>query len=96
MSTVPNREFCGMCHDIIRVGFKVPNEIWKEVIKPYYQESPICLRCFTRRADEKLIPWDLKIKLFPTSYYTLLVKTREFKVAPPGFREHELIEMDIG
>ena len=68
MNRQPHREICSLCHEVIRVGFYVPDEIWKLVVQKYYQNSIICLRCFTRWADEKSVEWDKDIKFFPESW----------------------------
>ena len=66
----PHREICALCHEVSRVGFCVPNEIWRAAVHRYYQNAIICLRCFTRLADEKSIIWDKDIKLYPVSWVT--------------------------
>ena len=63
---------CGMCRCVNAVGFKVPDEIWARVVHPHYQQDILCLRCFTARADEKLITWDLNIVFYPISLATHL------------------------
>lgn len=62
------REICAICGNIVRVGFWVPNAIWKEVVHIHYQNSILCLECFTKRADEKFIEWDKLIKFYPVSF----------------------------
>jgi len=57
-----SREICKLCFDIIRVGFWVPNKIWNLVSLRGYKQDTICLKCFTRIADEKNIQWDKRIK----------------------------------
>lgn len=66
----PHREICALCHEVSGVGFSVPDEIWKAVVHRYYLESIICLRCFTRWADEKSVKWDKGIELYPVSWIT--------------------------
>lgn len=62
------REFCGLCGNIVRVGFHVPNEIWKSVVHRSRVNDIHCLDCFTKRADEKLIDWSSDIKFYPVSF----------------------------
>ena len=69
---VPMRESCRMCWRISAVSFAVPNDIWREAIHPFHHNSIVCLDCFIRRADEKLLPWDKSIQFFPTSMRTHL------------------------
>ena len=66
------RERCAMCNKISRLGFWVPDEIWKAAVHTYRQNDILCFDCFTVGADEKLIPWDEAIKLFPVSFVTHL------------------------
>ena len=64
---IPIRESCGVCGKISRVGFWVPDEIWREAVHPHYIHSPHCLECFTARADDKLLPWHEEIVFQPYS-----------------------------
>jgi len=69
--TIPTRMFCQICGHVHKIDFWVPNEIWVEAIHPKYQNGPVCLNCFTERADEHLLPWDKEIKfLVPCSLAT--------------------------
>lgn len=65
MPQISMRPTCGMCHDVSVIDFLVPGDVWIEVVHPRYQGSVLCLRCFARRADEKLIDWSQGIQLFP-------------------------------
>jgi len=69
---IPTREVCSSCGNIIKIGFHVPNKIWKKVVHPSNLNNILCLECFTRKADEKLIEWDKEIKFYPVSFYTHL------------------------
>ena len=62
-----SREICKICGDINRVGFSVPDEVWSEVVPLKWRSSIVCLRCFTRLADEKLVEWDKCIDFYPVS-----------------------------
>ena len=62
------REICAICGHVSRVGFFVPDEVWKHAIHPFYQNSIVCLACFTERADEHLIDWSADIKFYPVSF----------------------------
>ncbi len=59
----PLREICKLCFRANPVGFIVPDKIWKDIIPSEYQSRVVCISCFTRLADEKLIPWDRKIHM---------------------------------
>ena len=71
MEGKPHREICALCHEISRIGFFVSDEVWKATIHLHYQNSIICLRCFTRLADEKSVEWDKNIEFFPVSWISL-------------------------
>ena len=73
---IPTRERCGLCHQISPIGFWVPNDVWRTVVHPHYADSIHCLRCFTDRADEKLVEWDKEIKFYPVSRLTHLRDVR--------------------
>ena len=79
--TIPTRETCAICGRISPVGFWVPDDIWYAVVHPRYQNSILCLLCFIARADERLVAWDLEIKLYPVSFATLLAHTRGINLA---------------
>lgn len=59
---------CGVCGNVVRVGFWVPNAIWEKVVHTSRLQDIHCLECFTKRADEKLIRWDEEIKFYPVSF----------------------------
>lgn len=65
-----HREICGICHRAVKVGFYVPDDIWKSVVHPSKINDIHCLSCFTERADEKLIAWDREIEFYPVSLKT--------------------------
>jgi len=60
-----HREICSLCHEVSRVGFWVPDEVWELATHRSYRNSIICLRCFTRLADERGVAWDKWIEFFP-------------------------------
>lgn len=65
-----SREICKSCFHINAVGFSVPDEVWKSAVPEQLQNRILCLGCFTRLADEKLIPWDDCIEFWPVSLAT--------------------------
>lgn len=67
-----SREICKACFHINPIGFNVPDEVWLAAVPLRLQESILCLQCFARLADERLIPWDRDIQLFPVSLATSL------------------------
>ncbi len=67
-----SREICRICFRVNPVGFYVPDNIWNDVVPPEHLSSVVCISCFARLADEKLVPWDRDIQLYPVSMYTHL------------------------
>ena len=67
----PHREICHLCHEVNRVGFWVPDEIWRAALHESQWNAIVCLRCFTRLADERGVEWDKEIKFYPVSRITL-------------------------
>ena len=63
-----HREICSLCHEISRVGFSVPDEIWAKAVHRSQINDILCLRCFTRLADERSVKWDTNIKFYPVSW----------------------------
>ncbi len=68
MERKSHREICSLCHEVSRVGFHVPNEVWELSVHSSQINSLICLRCFTRLADERGVEWDKDIKFYPISH----------------------------
>lgn len=67
-----SREICRICFRVNPVGFAVPDEVWHDVIPPEHLSNVVCISCFARLADEKLVPWDRQIQFYPVSMYTHL------------------------
>jgi hypothetical protein len=72
-----SREICRLCFHANPVGFSVPDNVWEAAMPPDHRQSVLCLACFARLADEKLIPWDGEIALYPVSMATHLGKVNE-------------------
>lgn len=64
------REICKACWSINAVGFDVPDDIWKAAVPERFRGSVLCVGCFTRFADEAMIPWDRDIRFYPVSMAT--------------------------
>lgn len=62
-----HREICSLCHEVSRVGFHVPNDVWELAVHHSQRNSLMCLACFTRLADERGVRWDAGIRFFPVS-----------------------------
>jgi len=75
----PHREICCLCHEVSRVGFHVPNEIWELAVHGKHTNSIICLQCFTRLADERGVEWDKEIKFYPVSWETQALLTKRYE-----------------
>lgn len=63
----PHRQFCALCHEVVRVSFHVPNEVWELAVHASQRNAIMCLRCFTRMADERGVKWDEGITFYPVS-----------------------------
>ena len=72
-----SREICKICFRANPVGFYVPDEIWEAVVPPSHRSKVVCLWCFVHLADEKLVPWDPKIKFYPVSMNSHLGDVKE-------------------
>ena len=71
-----SREICKLCFRANPVGFSVPDEVWADAIPVEHQSQVVCISCFARLADEKLIPWDRDICLYPVSMHAHLEACR--------------------
>jgi len=65
-----SREICKLCYHPNPVGFDVPDDVWAAVVPSEYRNRVVCLPCFVRLADEKLIAWDTDIQFYPVSVAT--------------------------
>lgn len=70
------REICKICHHVNPVGFSVPDNIWHLVVPEFAASSVVCIGCFTRLGDEKLIRWEDGIQFFPVSLASHLKSNR--------------------
>lgn len=68
--TTMTREVCKACWAINSVGFSVPDAVWNTVVPARLQAGVVCLACFARFGDERLIAWDRAIEFFPVSLAT--------------------------
>jgi hypothetical protein len=93
-----SREIFKLCFRANPVSFHVPDDIWKDTIPPEHQSHVVCISCFTRLADEKLIPWDNHIRLYPVSMNTHLKEIYENPqiVIVKGFRGEPALLKCIG
>lgn len=64
---IASREICKICYHVNAVGFTVSSGMWEAAIPEKHHGDVVCLSCFTRLADEKLILWCEAITLFPVS-----------------------------
>lgn len=64
---IAHRQFCSMCHGACVVDFAVPTEVWQAAVHRRWWNDKLCLWCFARHADEKLIEWCKDIQLKPRS-----------------------------
>lgn len=62
-----SREICKICYHPVTVGFSVPDDVWEAAMPTLVRDHVVCLACFTRLADEKLIEWDREIEFWPVS-----------------------------
>jgi hypothetical protein len=67
-----SRETCKLCYRVNRIGFNVPDHIWRSVVPEHAIDDVVCLECFTSLADEHLVKWDRDIEFFPVSLLTHL------------------------
>ena len=75
LSDHTSREICKLCYHVNAVGFSVPDEVWAAVVPDHVRDNVVCLSCFTRLADEKLIEWDQEIQFYPVSMTTHVGRT---------------------
>ena len=62
-----SREICKSCWNINALGFHVPDDIWNAAVPELLRDRILCIVCFARFADERLIAWEKVIEFFPVS-----------------------------
>lgn len=70
------REVCDRCHEISPIGFYSP--IWERVAGKRWKWSILCIMCFARLGDEKMIRWEQGLEFYPVSFAT----HRDFVLSP--------------
>lgn len=61
------REICKICYRVNRIGFKVSDRVWLDVVPANVRNKVVCLDCFSRIGDSKMVAWDQDIEFFPVS-----------------------------
>jgi len=54
---------CKVCGRRDKFNFSVPDEIWKEIVPPEYQNKVVCLSCFDDFAKEKNVDYSNSIDI---------------------------------
>lgn len=70
LQSFASRETCKICYRANAVGFRVPDEVWRQAVPEPKQNGVVCLACFTMLADERGVEWDREIEFFPVSLVT--------------------------
>jgi hypothetical protein len=74
----------------------VPNDIWEHTVPAEHRSDVVCLWCFAHLADEKLIPWDQHIHLYPISMHTHLAQVKmqrkKLEKSAQGFMSRRILK----
>lgn len=62
-----HRAFCSICNEVCTVDIWVPCEVWRAALHKDHWNGYVCVRCFTRNADERGVDWSKDIQFFPQS-----------------------------
>lgn len=89
----PHRQICSLCHEVDRVSFLVPDDVWELAVHASQINSIICLRCFTRLADERGVRWDRDIQFFPVSWISQAEAVAAGAETVPAALEEREIDM---
>jgi hypothetical protein len=54
---VVKRQTCAACACVDKFNFHIPDEMWKRVVPPRYQNSVVCLPCFDEFARIKRVDY---------------------------------------
>lgn len=72
-----SREICKLCYTENPIGFNVPDEVWRTIVPEQVVNSVVCINCFTRMGDAKMVQWDKDIEFWPVSRFTFLQCNKE-------------------
>ncbi len=92
---VSHRQFCSLCHKVYPLDWVVPDNIWEAALHKSMWNSLVCLNCFIPMADEKLISWDLKIQIYPTSLKSHIEKVRQFTIKKTEIEDIFIIDHNV-
>lgn len=51
------RQRCAVCKCNDKFNFAVPNEVWRKIVPPEYQNKVVCLQCFDEFARKQNIDY---------------------------------------
>jgi hypothetical protein len=54
---ISNRQRCKVCRCEDKFDFKVPDEVWNEVVPVKYRHKVVCLKCFDHFAFSKRVKY---------------------------------------
>lgn len=74
---IPTRPLCHRCQRYITIDTEADDGLWAEVIGEKFGPGYICADCFTRAADERLIPWEGRLRLVPYSLASQMIVQAE-------------------
>lgn len=76
------REICKCCGEINRVGFDVPDYVWRTSVPEHWKNEVLCLNCFTRFGDEAQNNWAMGMMFYPVPAVVIMVKELLAKEEP--------------
>lgn len=82
LTPIPCRMSCAICGGLHAIDYHVPEHLWNLAIHEYYSNSLVCINCFIRRADEKLLAWDNVIKIIGMTSMATQIKIQESVKSP--------------
>lgn len=85
MSEDAQRQTCKMCGAKQYFEFRVPNELWEEVVPESYRKTALCLACFDACAFEAMRQdWPVYIEWITfVGRWTVFNLTVDFEECPP-------------
>jgi hypothetical protein len=84
------RDFCNVCFQPNAFPFVVPDQLWKACVPTGLQKAELCVMCFAKFGDERLLPWEDFIEFNPISRVGVeRHKQQALKLAETPFTEEE-------
>lgn len=79
--SIATRPRCGNCGEYVVCDFVADDDVWKRAVPRHLQTGCyLCLTCFARSGDERLVRWEEGLEIIPLSLRSHLEDVRGLKI----------------